>query len=356
VALALAGCDQYEPEPESGRGPALHAIAISPGQNAGLECLLDAGGADGGIDPECGVAPNAVIQIRFDRFLLPASVTRQAIRLYQRRDADDVLLGSPFLEPDYDVFERVVTYRPSGLEPSTLYTFEFVVPRDANTDGFRAFDGAPIEEREVPLRIQFRTAERTPRPPSELPEATCREAVDAFSVGGCSAPGCHNPATDPKCPPGQAIPSGEGCVGVPRMGLELDSAAGLQKTAIGRIAHQTEIGPRGGGLPNASPLRLGVQMPIIDPGRPGNSYLLYKLVRKDRNFRRTVGDPNDVCTSELGVLLPPGVCLPPPDEEKVRLREWFVRGDPMPLTETDQLTLQRLKRLQEWIAKGAICP
>ena len=78
-----------------------------------------------------------------------------------------------------------------------------------------------------------------------------------------------------------------------------------------------------------NPSRFGVQMPRIDPGSPGNSYLMYKLLRSPKNFELTGN--SDVCVTAHRVPLPDGQCLPPSEAESARLREWFVRGQPMPL-------------------------
>lgn len=109
------------------------------------------------------------------------------------------------------------------------------------------------------------------------------------------------------------------------MGLRLDSAAGLRDTAIRRVARQTEVGPVAG-RPLVNPPRFGAQMPIIDPRSPANSYLLYKLLQNEESFLLE----GSSCDTAYSAELPRGACPPPSPEESLRLREWFVRGDPMP--------------------------
>ena len=128
------------------------------------------------------------------------------------------------------------------------------------------------------------------------------------------------------------------------MGLDLSSPAGVQTTAINQVAHQTETGPNSG-VVMENPDRFGVQMPIVDPARPDNSYLMYKLLRHPGLWERTP------CETRYRVDLA-GQCPQPSAAELVRLREWFVTGQPMPL---DGANLGRsdLDVLQAWIVSGA---
>jgi hypothetical protein len=137
------------------------------------------------------------------------------------------------------------------------------------------------------------------------------------------------------------------------MGLDLSGAPGLISTAVGRVAHQTEIGAQGG-VELENPTRFGVQMPLIDPSRPGNSYLLYKLIQRPSNF--AAPGSSDVCVTDRRVALPEGQCLPPSPEESARLRDWFLRGQPMPLKPDLPFNRRQLVDLQRWIAAGATCP
>jgi hypothetical protein len=287
------------------------------------------------------VPADVTFELRLDRYILPARAVRQAILLYTNDRERTV-----FLEPEYDLVERVLLYRlPEGaqLERGLLYTLEIVIPKDEDDDGLRAFDGAPIEAGRVPLLLQFRTALREPDADfsarlAREPVPSCSEAVTIFNEVGCGSTSCHN-AEDR------------------RMGQILFSEQGLVTTAIGKVAHQTSVGPQGyATLEN--PLRLGVQMPRIDPGRPGNSYLLYKLLRKPENFSASQAEP--ACSSQHRTALPEGECPAPPQAERDRLREWFVRGEPMPFGGLEAgrrlMTISDLRKLQRWIAGGSPCP
>lgn len=305
-----------------------------------MDCAL-------GSPPDCGVPRDAHIELRFDRYLAPATAIRQSIKLYT--GSEDLGL---FVQPEYDLVERVLVYRlPAGahFEPGVRYTVELLSAREADDFGFRAFDGAPLGEGPVPLKFDFRTREEEPpEAPPVAPPPTCADALAEFKAAGCAGQACHNPAGTPGvCPPGEGKVSDDDCVAVPRMGLDLSSPAGLFATAIARVAHQADTGAKTG-VPLANPPRVGVAMPVIDPGRPETSYLLYKLLRKSRNFENTaIG-----CTSIHRVALPEGVCPQPSADESARLREWFVRGEPMPLAENQA----DLRLIQRWIRSGAKCP
>ena len=85
AALALCGCDQGEPKLEAPPGPPLHAVAIHPPVNAGLDCTpapADSGAAD------CGVPLNTVFEIRFDRYLMPSTAVRQSSAGVRWRSAE----------------------------------------------------------------------------------------------------------------------------------------------------------------------------------------------------------------------------------------------------------------------------
>jgi hypothetical protein len=97
-----------------------------------------------------------------------------------------------------------------------------------------------------------------------------------------------------------------------------------------------------------------MQMPVVDPGNPGNSYLLYKLLRHPQSHRLSADSPS-YCKSRYPAALPPD-CLAPPVEELDRLREWFVLGDPMPPVETPvSLHRPEVQELISFVAAGARC-
>lgn len=343
------GCDQGEPKLEPALAPPLHIVAIYPPPNAGLDCPP---AEDGGVT-DCGVPRNAIFELRFDRYLAPATAIRQSIRVFAGTPDTSV-----FFQPQYDVIERVVSFVPTApMAANLLHTLEIVTKRDGGSDGFRSFDGADLEEEgSVPLRFNFRTSATSETRP-ETPAPSCQSILDdVFGTRSCARGSCHSPIGQADCPAGYArepFEPGSPCVGVPRMGLDLSGAPGLVTTAINRVAHQSEIGPQGGRYLE-NPARFGVQMPLIEPGNPGNSYLLYKLLMRPQNYAG-IGS-SDVCVTDHRVPLPDGQCLPPSEAEMNRVRDWFLRGQPMPLRADLPMNRPMLVDLQRWIAAGAHCP
>jgi hypothetical protein len=329
-------------------GPPLHIVATYPEDGAGIDCPSSAS--------TCGVPIDTPLELRFDRFLLPATAVRQSIVYYTGRARNAVLLDPslPELTPSYDPIERVVRFTlPEGaaLVPSTLYTVEFPVagaPATPSRDvavlgwGFRAFDGAPLDEQGI-LRISFRTGEHRSATPAPPPLG----CDDVLSILHCEDRGC--------------VPGEVGCAachgddGHAPLGLVLTGRDALVDTAIGRVAHQTETGSTTG-LPLESPERFGSAMPIIDPLRPENSYLLYKIL-----IGPSVHAPGDASRcSDHAVALPGQAedrCPEPPVEELARLRSWFVLGEPMPpARSTDFLRREDVRALVDFIRDGARCP
>jgi hypothetical protein len=237
------------------------------------------------------------------------------------------------LTPRYDLLSRSVRYGlPAGfrLQPNTLYTVELPIFSDDSQTGFRAFDGAPLAGT-TPVRFAFFTGDgpgAAPTPPLAAP--SCEDVARVFD--GCA--GCH------------------GALGVepaPRMGLSLVAWEGIASSAVGRVAHQTEIGATTG-VTNEAPLRFGVNMPIIDPERPDNSYLLYKLLLRPEAYEPSPGVADDCAAATP--------CDAPDPAELERLRTWFVRGSPMPATEPGQSFVHHAEAalLERYIVTGAACP
>ena len=322
------GCDLGSPDLEPAYGPELRVVSTHPADGAGTDCPAT--------DLACGVPRDTTVAIRFDRFLLPSTAVRQSFFVYTGAPGNVV---PATLLPDYDLIERVVTFRlPEGarLAPNVLYTVELVVPREPGAFGFRAFDGAPIAE-DTTVRFRFLTSNQVVG--AALDPQAAPGCADLFGPAGrlaaCAL--CHEPSDPP-------------------MGLDLSSAAGVLGTAIGRVAHQTETAPSTGVALEESP-RFGAAMPRIDPGRPDNSYLFYKLLARPENYRSTE-DELDPCATEHEAPPDPVACVPPESAELERLRAWFVRGEPMPnaLGGAPPLDRTLLRDVERFIRGGAVCP
>ena len=314
LALALFGCDLGHPETRSPQGPPLRLLSTYPEDGEGLECTPDSGA-------DCGVPINANVQLRFDRYLLPSTVVRQSV---------EVATGSAsaFLQPQYDAIERVAVFAIANggtWQPGTRYTVELLVAESSPDGwGFRAFDGAQLDEDSpVPIRFTFRTRRAVQPAVDPGPTPDWGAIAEVIDRGGCAQATCHAPPA-------------------PSMGLDLSSTEALEATAINEAAHQTESEPNAVEVLE-NPARFGVQMPILDRGMPGNSYLFYKLLIDPRAYAET-------CESRYSAPLTG--CIAPPKEEVERARGWFIHGEPMPSSE-DALSVDDLLVLQRWIAGGA---
>jgi hypothetical protein len=337
VALAgsVAGCDGDPPLVQPNEGPPLRVISTYPENGAGFECSIT--------DLECGVPIDAAFEIRFDRYLLPATAARESFSLYTGEETNTVPRGSrvPGLTVRYDVVERVVTYSlPTNvfLQRNTHYTAELVVPADEGDVGFRAFDGAPLDE-DTLVRVSFLTSNQRAEPAVERPVAGCSNVLETLGRS-CTAGNCHG-SND------QA------------MRMDLSDELGLSRTVIGRVAHQTETGPTTG-VSQQNPARFGVGMPRIDPGRPDNSYLMYKLIAAPENYRAS-DDDSDRCSTSHRAAVDPATCVPASPEENERLAEWFLQGVAMPRADDGEgepvfLVRDELLDIQSFIRAGAACP
>lgn len=323
---------------------------------------------------------SASIHLKFDRYLLPASVSRQAICV--RAASDPVVAPSdctqgPFLSPVYDPVKREVILRLSGgdrLGQDTEYQITVLGPTDDIAPGIRAFDGAPLEQAR---ELVFTTAPTDPAGgPAAGDNELAYEETDAFcSVSArcltlcagdmtCEAL-CQSPQQAlSNCAFGDCHADGrrqiegtmESAYIGPAMGLVLCtsgptpscpdkylSPTGMLATALGQIAHQTQQGNAYPGDVNPvleNPRRFGRAMPIIDPASPGNSYLVYKILAGLDPF--VVSDENPAAAGEqnrlreaivVGMTMPAtgfalGVSEGPPVSEMQSISNWIARGAP----------------------------
>jgi hypothetical protein len=287
------------------------------------------------------VPVDAPIVLQLDRPLLPSTAVRQSVVIYTGSPG----VGSPFLQPTYDVVDRQLSFRINGrLEATALYQLRFPIPSSTSGNGLRAFDGAPLQSGRVPNELSFLTSASVAATPTTLPfvEPTCAD-VAGLLTSRCAGSCCHGGDQ-------------------PAMGLRLDSTSGLEATAIERVAHQTETGSTVG-VAFVNPSRFGVSMPIIDPGSAATSYLVYKLLLSPDNL--------DACSEgSCSFDALPGAlsCAPFSVQERERLAAWFVQGEAMPIVapavpngaclpaENRPLDCGAMRALTRWIDRGARCP
>ena len=240
--------------------------------------------------------------MRFDRPLWPEPVGYESVRVYSGTPRNRVSVRSI----RYDLLNWTLRYGLGGrLTARALYQVE--LPGAGGTTGPRAFDGGALEPGAIPLAFSFFTADSaSSNLPADAPAPSCAEIVPVFERH-CSSGCCHGGDS-------------------PAMGLRLDSRDGLMATAIGRVAHQTETAGTVG-LPHSHPERFGTAMPLIDPGSAATSYLVYKLLIAPGEFEPCADESCAPFTTLPGAER----CAPWPEAERSRLRDWFVRGEAMPL-------------------------
>src|SRR5581483_4492162 len=128
----------------------------------------------------------------------------------------------------------------------------------------------------------------------------------------------------------------------------LDTADGIIHTALGHVSQQSNTGARAG-TPSAPGRDFGIDMPIIDPGNPGNSYLVYKMLllsegdNKPESYQCLTYDSPNVLLPEGGARLP--------NDERSRLAN-LMTGQKMPPISPFP-TVDDVERISEWIAQGA---
>lgn len=333
AVLATAGCDVGEPAIQPVDAPPVQLIEVRA--TTGLDddyrpvrTPLDPGGST-------QVLSTASFVLKFDRFLLPRAVGPQfgpeslcvsGDLATQVRTYADCVNPVP-LAPTYNPVRREVIFRQIDggprLLPGTRYALTVLGPVDESApSGIRAFDGAPLREN---VRIEFTVAAADP--PQAMPERPPTGEFYCYRDAECVATECANDPVCAQCSIGGVALYLGSCMGCHRgaeaaAGLDLDVGApqynkvdSVLATAIGHAAHQTQTGERAH-VGEESPDRFGTAMPIIDPGDPGNSYLLYKIL-----IGQNAVDPS----------------LTPDQAEQHRaeldrLRAGFVMGLPMPPT------------------------
>jgi hypothetical protein len=312
--------------------------------------------------PNAKVNANGAIQLQFDRLLLPISVTRQTVLLI---DANNVAL-TPSVA--YDPVASVVTLSrqlggPDGgaaewLKPDQPYKVQVRTPTGNDVNGVRAIDGAPLQ----PVAdVGFLTQPDGPQPFAEPPANFCNDVLPIFQRS-CTAPICHaSPAATT-----DKTRFGDQGLSRPAAGLILDVSDGVRDTAF-RVANGSNTGPR---AKSGEPKRVfGVDLPVIDPGNPDNSWLMYKLLlakpgdpAKVTEARRAKCDGTPGTPPMAALALPtPLVQATPSDGERAILSN-FVLGREMPYPDmgldgphdsNPGLTYGELERVRLWIAQGA---
>lgn len=225
MAASIVGCDLGAEAPLSLESP-LTVISSVP-------ALVDGGR---------GVLPmNTPIEVTFDKLLSPSTITHESFRLTSGN------LGV-FIGLTYDPVHRRVSvgFRPGSLRADLEYVFTVSNP-------LRGWDGTALSQ---PYSVRFRVSApvtlEPPTPPS------FRE-VSALFARHCINGNCHGGPT-------------------PALGLDLSSDTAIRRTLLG-VSSIERPGPVSANTdPHWSSL-VRVDTGVVPGlGRPGYSYLVYKLL------------------------------------------------------------------------------
>lgn len=278
---------------------------------------------------------NGAVQLSFSRYLMPSNVTRQAFVL--------TAVGGGAVPPPivaYDPVARTVTLQnPSPGRPWLVQ--DQIYKLDMNPEQVLAIDGGKLEG---PLSLTFRVGPPASAEYAEPKVNLCTDILPIFTAK-CLGSGCHSGS--------QAAAS-----------LVLDTSVGIKVTAVGRVAQGANTGARA--APSAPGKVFGVDMPVVDPGNPSNSWLLYKVVMASLpTTSPTVA--NYVCTKATTTKAESYTPLAPyseaPTQAETDVLSNLVLGREMPFPvakpsvyEELPLTFQEREKVRLWIAQGADVP
>jgi hypothetical protein len=290
------------------------------------------------------------IELAFDRLLDPSSITRQTFVL---DDLSGTLIEST---PSYDPVARVVrlclTDAPPLLADQT-YRITIVSPQGPlDPSGLRAIDGAGLDPSVSPV-IEFPVTAGTAYTGSDACSGAtsvdfCAAVLPIFA-SKCSLSTCHSGA-------------------LPAAGLLMTTAQGIESTAIGRVAQGSNTGTQSQAAPPG--ILFGVDMPIIGPDDPGNSWLMYKLLLAVPPPCSSTPDAGACEAGTASVEVDRYPSLTPPwsplsSGERATLSN-YIPGREMPYptdpsapldgTATAPLTVDELDTVSTWVLQGAAIP
>jgi hypothetical protein len=298
---------------------------------------------------------NGRIELAFDRYLVPFTVTRQTFALH------DLLMR--FQTPDiaYDPVARIVTITPTTTTsmPPLQADQTYVINIDPKV--LRGIDGATIDPRDATIEFPVIAGDAGAPQPAPPTVDFCTDILPVFTAK-CALSSCHGPVNPPA-------------------GLRLDSPMAIAATAVGRVAQGANTGPRA--RPQPPSAIFGLDMPIIDPGSgagassgAGNSWLMYKLLLAvpSASAMPNVGCDGGVITptdvSMIHLVEQPAFADPANDPARATLsnnvlgREMPFPSDPGASLQNAggaPLTIDELERVSRWIAQplpdgGALVP
>ena len=291
------------------------------------------------------IPSDGVIQLSFDRYLLPTTVTRQS---YTLLDSGNQPIPKLALQTIYDPVARTLSITgPDGAGTPWLtegLTYRLVLPvpstADADVGGFRAIDRATLA---APADFSFRAGPRTGRREWEPTVDFCADILPLFTAR-CSAGACHGNGSSSAA------------------GLFLTTPDGVSRTARGRVAHGSNTSALVDQQRAQGPI-FGIDMALIAPGDPGSSWLIYKTELAPHPPAGIPAPPAVTCdaastpapAAPFEALVPISAEASP--SERAALND-AILGHSMPYAEGPSasnapLSFPERERLRLWIARGA---
>jgi hypothetical protein len=291
------------------------------------------------------------ITLTFSRFLDPNTVTRQSIYLETAGHIpvteatvsyDPVTLTVSLSNPG-----SALGWLVAGQDYDVVLNVASTTPTDGATQfGLMAIDGASLSR---PQTISF-TAGAPPSNPMAGPPTMdfCRDIYTPIFSYSCGYNGCHGPATP-------VAPAIDGGTGYPRLGLDLSSPSGVRTTAVNQVADESNTGPNSTTAAQLQGTPFGIDMAVITPGQPGNSWMVYKTLLATPTATEAAGFDAGNSSYDQGLK------SPITDSERAILSN-YILGQSMPypapatIEPAPGLTEGDMERLSLWIAQGATIP
>lgn len=289
---------------------------------------------------------NGRIQLRFDRYLLPSTVSRQSFAL---TEASGASIGTNYVV-SYDPVTLTVTLSADSGRPWVVagqpYKLRLpVADEDPQGFGVRAIDGSPLAG--GTLRDISFVVSKDSAPEAEVTDPRidfCRD-VQPVLTAKCSGKLCHGSSAESAA-----------------AGLMLATFGDVQATATGRVAHGSATGARRR-LANDPGSVFGIDMPLVDKGNAANSWLLYKVLLAAPPSSPINGDLTCPGSGKTAQDPPVPIAQPPfsPDAIEQAILNDYVLGREMPYPgtgpadyRTQPLTFAERVRLRLWIDQGAV--
>lgn len=300
--------------------------------------------------PGQALPADGALRLQFDRPLHPQTVTRQSVLV---QEASGTALAPPLVQ--YDPVGMAVTIRNAAvnggpwLTPGQPYRLTLALPQgEDDVNGLRALDRATLDPSGT-LQLDFLAGPATGGAAAEPAMDFCVDVLPIFEQR-CGGASCHG------SPTGTLMPA---------MSLVLDTSEGIARTAVGRLARGANTGPRAG-VGSQTTRVFGIDMPLVDPGSPGTSYLLYKCLLAPTGTGAAGVAQRLRCDNTGGVdPVAPFVAAPSApawtDADRAVLGG-FLPGAPMPypyfspqgeVQHDLALSTDELQRVRAWIAQGA---